>query len=204
MRIKTSVAGAIAAAMLAASVPARAQGKLYVVTTTEDLASIAREVGGDHITVESIAKGYQDPHFVEAKPSFILKLQKADLLIVVGRELEIGWLPPLVQQSRNGKIQPGAEGYLDASLTAQILEIPNANITRAMGDVHPFGNPHYWTDPENGKLIAKAISAKLVQFRPNDRAVFEQRLAAFASTLDAAEKRWLGMMAPYKGTKMAT
>src|SRR5207249_4526142 len=98
-----------------------AQGKLNVITATEDLASIAREVGGDRITVESIARGYQDPHFVEAKPSFILKLQKADLLIVVGRELEIGWLPPLIQQSRNSKIQPGAEGYLDASLTAQIL-----------------------------------------------------------------------------------
>ena len=181
-----------------------AQGKLNVVTTTEDLAAIAREVGGDSITVESIARGYQDPHFVEAKPSFILKLQKADLLIVVGRELEIGWLPPLTQQSRNGKIQPGADGYLDASLTAQILEIPSGNITRAMGDVHPFGNPHYWTDPENGKLIAKAIFDKLVLFRPNDRAAFERRLADFISRLDAAEKRWLAMVAPYKGTKVVT
>jgi zinc/manganese transport system substrate-binding protein len=196
------IAGALGALLVAT--PSHAQGKLNVIATTEDLASIAREIGGDRITIESIAKGYQDPHFVEAKPSFILKLQRADLLIVVGRELEIGWLPPLVQQSRNGKIQPGAEGYLDASLTAQILEIPNGNITRAMGDVHPFGNPHYWTDPENGKLIAKAVSEKLVLFRPNDRAVFEQRLADFLSRLDAAEKRWLGMMAPYKGTKMAT
>src|SRR5437016_7283929 len=144
--------------------PVWAQGKLNVVATTEDLASIAREVGGDRITIESIAKGYQDPHFVEAKPSFILKLQKANLLIVVGRELEIGWLPPLVQQSRNGKIQPGAEGYLDASLTAQILEIPSGNITRALGDVHPFGNPHYWTDPENGNRIPKGVLEKLLQF----------------------------------------
>src|ERR1700680_1148806 len=200
MTHSTLVTALIGAALLG-SAPAVAQGKLNVIATTEDLASIGREVGGDRITVESIAKGYQDPHFVEAKPSFILKLQKADLLIVVGRELEIGWLPPLVQQSRNGKIQPGAEGYLDASLTAQILEIPNGNITRAMGDVCPFGNPHYWTDPENGKLIAKAVSEKLVQFRPNDRAVFEQRLADFLSRLDAAEKRWLAMIAPYKGTK---
>src|SRR3954463_2665782 len=184
----------IAAASVLVSSPARAQSKLSVMATTEDLASIARDVGGDRITIESIAKGYQDPHFVEAKPSFILKLQRADLLIVVGRELEIGWLPPLIQQSRNGKVQPGGEGYLDASLTAQILEIPNGNITRAMGDVHPFGNPHYWTDPENGKRIAKAISEKLVQFRPNDRAYFEQRLTEFNSRLDAAEKRWLGMM----------
>src|SRR5438477_2134519 len=197
------IVGVLGAALLVAP-PSHAQGKLNVIATTEDLASIAREVGGDRITVESIAKGYQDPHFVEAKPSFILKLQRADLLIVVGRELEIGWLPPLVQQSRNGKIQTGAEGYLDASLTAQILEIPNGNITRAMGDVHPFGNPHYWTDPENGKRIAKAVSDKLAQFRPTDRAVFERRLTDFTSRLDAAEKRWLAMMAPYKGTKMVT
>src|SRR4051812_9679188 len=168
-RLSFVVALVIAAVVAAA--PARAQGKLNVVTTTEDLAAIVREVGGDRITVEAIAKGYQDPHFVEAKPSFILKLQKADLLIVVGRELEIGWLPPLMTQSRNGKIQVGAEGYLDASLTAQILEIPNGNITRAMGDVHPLGNPHYWTDPENGKRIAKGIADKLAQFRPNDKAV---------------------------------
>src|SRR3989441_11617873 len=159
-------------AMLAiCSTPAFAQGKLNVVTATEDLASIGREVGGDKITVESIARGYQGPHFVEAKPSFILKLQRADLLIVVGRELEIGWLPPLVQQSRNGKIQPGADGYLDASLNATILEIPTGQITRAMGDVHPLGNPHYWLDPENGKRIAKEIADKVSQFRPNDRAV---------------------------------
>jgi zinc/manganese transport system substrate-binding protein len=194
----------VVAACLVVSFPARAQSKLNVIATTEDLASIGREVGGDKITIESIAKGYQDPHFVEAKPSFILKLQRADLLVVVGRELEIGWLPPLIQQSRNGKIQVGAEGYLDASLTAQILEIPNGNITRAMGDVHPFGNPHYWTDPENGKRIAMAISEKLAQFRPNDRAYFEQRLADFITRLDTAEKRWLAMMAPYKGTKMVT
>src|SRR2546427_12192577 len=166
--MKNKICLAVFIALFAANLPAHAQGKLNVVTATEDLAAIAREVGGDSITVESIAKGYQDPHFVEAKPSFIIKLQRADLLIVVGRELEIGWLPPLVQQSRNGKIQTGAEGYLDASLTAQILEIPNGNITRAMGDVHPFGNPHYWTDPENGKRIAKGISEKLAQLRPSD------------------------------------
>src|SRR5438093_2838639 len=184
--------------------PASAQGKLTVMTATEDLASIARDVGGDKIAVESIARGYQDPHFVEAKPSFILKLQKADLLVVVGRELEIGWLPPLITQSRNGRIQPGAAGYLDASLGATILEIPTGQITRAMGDVHPLGNPHYWLDPENGKRIAKEIADKLGEFRPNDRAYFQQQLASFTSRLDQAEKRWLSMMAPYKGTKMVS
>src|SRR5215468_7257648 len=102
------------AVLFAAGRPASAA--INVVATTEDLAALAREVGGDKIKVEAIARGYQDPHFVEAKPSFILKLNSADLLIVVGRELEIGWLPPLVTQSRNAKIQPGAAGYLDASL----------------------------------------------------------------------------------------
>src|ERR1700751_2067506 len=174
--------------LILAGFPLYAQSKLNVIATTEDLAAIAREVGGDHITVDSIAKGYQDPHFVEAKPSFILKLQKADLLILVGRDLEIGWLPPLIQQSRNSKIQPGADGYLDASLQAQILEIPTGQITRAMGDVHPLGNPHYWLDPENGKRIAKEIADKFSAVRPNDRAGFEQRLSDFTARLDAAEK----------------
>src|SRR3954470_20465131 len=158
----------------AGAAPSFAQSKLNVMTTTEDLASIAREVGGDHIAVESIARGYQDPHFVEAKPSFILKLQRADVLVVVGRELEIGWLPPLIQQSRNGRIQPGAAGYLDASLHAQILEVPTGEVTRAMGDVHPLGNPHYWLDPENGKRIAKEIAGKFSELRPGDKASFDQ------------------------------
>jgi len=191
-------------ALLTTSVPAGAQSKLNVVTTTEDLAAIAREVGGDHITVDSIAKGYQDPHFVEAKPSFILKLQKADLLILVGRDLEIGWLPPLIQQSRNSKVQVGADGYLDASLQAHILEIPQGQVTRAEGDVHPLGNPHYWLDPENGKIIAREIFDKFVRFRPSDRTYFEQRLNDFVSRLNDAEKRWVDLMAPYKGTKVVT
>ena len=181
-----------------------ADTRLTVMTTTEDLASIAREVGGDRITVESIAKGYQDPHFVEAKPSFILKLQKADLLIVVGRELEIGWLPPLIQQSRNAKVQVDADGYLDASQGVRILEIPTGQVTRAMGDVHPQGNPHYWLDPENARAMARSMSEKLAQFRPADRAYFEQRLAAFSARLTDAVKKWTAQMAPYKGTKVVT
>ena len=193
---------AIAISLIASSAPA--QSKLNVITTTEDLAAIAREVGGDRITVESIARGYQDPHFVEAKPSFILKLQKADVLVTIGRELEIGWLPPLIQQSRNAKVQVGANGYVDASGQAHILEIPQGQITRAMGDVHPQGNPHYWLDPENGKVIGKEIAQKLSQLQPNDRAFFEQRLGDFVSRLTEAEKRWSSMMAPYKGTKVVT
>ena len=145
-------------------------------TTTEDLADLTRQVGGDKVKVESIARGYQDPHFVEAKPSFILKLAKADLLVVVGRELEIGWLPPLLNQSRNAKIQPGAEGYLDASLTAKILEIPTGQITRAMGDVHPQGNPHYWLDPGNGRRIAQGDRRQALAHGPGRRRVLRLAL----------------------------
>src|SRR5574338_462476 len=158
------------AAMLAVPSPARAA--LNVITTTEDLAAIAREVGGDKVKVEALARGYQDPHFVEAKPSFILKLHAADLLIVVGRELEIGWLPPLINQARNSRIQPNGDRYLDASQTAKILEIPTGQITRAMGDVHPSGNPHYWLSPDNGRRIAQLIQKKLSEISPGDAAYF--------------------------------
>lgn len=204
MRIFRFLTALIVSSLLPTVSTVFAQGKLNVVTTTEDLAAIAREVGGDRITVESIARGYQDPHFVEAKPSFILKLQKADLLVVVGRELEIGWLPPLIQQSRNAKVQVGAQGYLDASQHARILDIPTGQVTRAEGDVHPQGNPHYWLDPENGKAVAKEIADRLSELRPNDRPTFSQRLAAFTSRVDDAEKRWLAAMQPYKGVKVVT
>src|SRR5262250_2665765 len=135
--------------------------KLNVVTATTDMASLAQEVGGDRISVDAIARGYQDPHFVEAKPSFLLKLRQADLLIVVGLQLEIGWLPPLITQSGNPRVQVGAAGYLDASQFAEILEVPQGTVTRAEGDVHPLGNPHYWLDPENGRRIARGIANKL-------------------------------------------
>jgi zinc/manganese transport system substrate-binding protein len=204
MKIRALIVALAVVSWMAGGAPAQAQNKPYVVTTTEDLAAIAREVGGDRITVESIARGYQDPHFVEAKPSFILKLQKANLLVVVGRELEIGWLPPLIQQSRNSKVQVGAEGYLDASLQARILEVPQGQVTRAEGDVHPLGNPHYWLDPENGKVIAREITQKLAQLRPNDRSYFEQRLNDFTTRLTEAERRWSTTMAPYKGTKVVS
>ena len=192
--------------MLALGAPyAHAAGKpLNVVTTTEDLAALAREVGGDKVKVESLSRGYQDPHFVEAKPSFVIKLHSADLLIAVGRELEIGWLPPLVNQARNAKVQPGGEGYFDASQGVKILEIPTGQLTRAMGDVHPQGNPHYWLDPDNGLRIAKGIQKKLSALGPGDAAYFAQREEAFEKRLAEAQKRWDAQMAPYKGTKIVT
>ena len=176
--------------LLALAAPGYAAGKLSVVASTSDLASLASEVGGDRIDVQAIAKGYQDPHFVEAKPSFLLMLRKADLLIVVGLQLEIGWLPPLINQSGNPKVQVNAQGYLDASRFAHITEIPTSQVTRAMGDVHPEGNPHYWLDPQNGLRIAKGIADKLAEMRPSDAAYFQQRYADFSQRLTAAEKRY--------------
>jgi len=196
----------IAAALLAvfATAVPRAEAPINIVTTTSDLASIVSEIGGDKVTVESLARGYQDPHFVEAKPSFVVKLNKADLLVVVGRDLESGWLPPLITQSRNARIQPGADGYFDASLTVKILDLPTGQITRAMGDVHPLGNPHYWLDPENGRRIAKALQARLAQKDPANAAYYAQRAADFDRRLGEAQQRWKAMMAPYKGVKVVT
>ena len=202
MKFKNTMAIAIALASLASARPASAA--LKVVTTTSDLGALAKEVGGDKVQVDSFAKGYQDPHFVEPKPSFILLANKADLLIVVGRELEIGWLPPIITSSRNPKIQVGAAGYLDASNNVKILEIPTGQITRAMGDVHPAGNPHYWLDPGNGRRIAAAIRDKFSELSPADKAYFAQRYSDFDKRLADAEKKWDATMAPYKGTKIVT
>jgi ABC-type Zn uptake system ZnuABC Zn-binding protein ZnuA len=185
------------------SVPAEAK-KLNVVTATTDMAALAQEVGGDRINAESIAKGYQDPHFVEAKPSFLLKLRQADLLIVVGLQLEIGWLPPLITQSGNARVQVGANGYLDASQFAEILDIPTGTVTRAMGDVHPLGNPHYWLDPDNGRRIAKGIAAKLGELDPADTSYFQERFQDFEKRLSVAEQKWESEMKPFRGRKVVT
>jgi zinc/manganese transport system substrate-binding protein len=187
----------------AAPLPAAAK-KLTVLTATSDLAALTQEVGGDRISVESIAKGYQDPHFVEAKPSFLLKLRQADLLITVGLDLEIGWLPPLITQSGNSRIQQGGNGFLDASQFAEVLEVPQGQVTRAMGDVHPQGNPHYWLDPDNGRRVAAGIAKKLAQLQPADAAYFDQRTQDFTKRLADAQKRWDEQMKPYRGRKVVT
>jgi zinc/manganese transport system substrate-binding protein len=192
------------ACSLVFAVPAHAAKKLNVITATTDLASLAQEVGGDKIDVEAIAKGYQDPHFVEAKPSFLLKLRHADLLVVVGLDLEIGWLPPLITQSGNPHIQPAAAGYLDASQFAEILEKPQGQVSRAMGDVHPLGNPHYWLDPENGRRIAKGIANKLAEMDTPNASYYQQRFQDFDKRLTAAEQNWDAQMKPYAGRKVVT
>jgi len=203
---RLAVSFSLTALLLSILSPASAlsASKLKVVTATTDMAALAEEVGGDRIDVESIARGYQDPHFVEAKPSFLLKLRKADLLIVVGLQLEIGWLPPLIAQSGNSRIQVGAPGYLDASQFAEILEIPTGIVTRAMGDVHPLGNPHYWLDPENGRRIAQGIQTKLAEMRPNDAGYFAQNFQSFSQRLTTAEKTWDEEMKPFRGRKVVS
>lgn len=202
---RTSQLQALAALFItAAAGSSQAASKLTVMTATQDLAALAREVGGDQVNAESIAMGYQDPHFVEPKPSFLLKLQRADLLVVVGLQLEIGWLPPLITQSRNPRIQVGAPGYMDMSTYCRILEIPQGQVTRAMGDVHPLGNPHYWLDPDNGRRIAKALADRFSQMRPASASAFAANYADFDQRLAVAEKGWQAKMAPYRGRKVIT
>jgi ABC-type Zn uptake system ZnuABC Zn-binding protein ZnuA len=194
----------LALASLLFGTGAFAEQKLKVVTTIQDLASLTREVGGDRVDAISIARGYQDPHFVEPKPSFLMLLKNADLLEAVGLELEIGWLPPLLDQSRNPNIRPGTKGYLDLGNGVEILDRPTGAVNRSMGDVHPMGNPHYWLDPANAVRIAIQIERKLAELRPADAPYFEQRLNAFKVRINDANKKWMAMMAPYKGAKIVT
>lgn len=170
--------------------PVYAAGKpITVITTTEDLAAITREVGGERVKVTSLARGYQDPHFVDAKPSYMVSLKHSDLFVEVGRDLEVGWAPGLLNGARNSKILPGASGFVDASAQVKVLEIP-ASVSRAQGDVHPFGNPHYWLDPANGAGVARAIRDGLKRASPADAALFDQRCADFEKRLAVAVTRW--------------
>ncbi len=176
---------------------------LKVVTTTPDLASIVRAVGGDTVQVQSLASPLQNPHFVDAKPSMIVKLMKADLFVQTGMDLEIGWAPLLQQSSGNKEIQNGARGFLDASTAITPLEVP-LNPTRAMGDVHPAGNPHYLLDPENGKLVARLIAKKLEELSPQESATFKKNLVTFEKNINEKLERWLRDMEPYRGTKFVS
>lgn len=169
-----------------------------VVTTTTDLAAIAREVGGDRVEVTSIAEGFQDPHFVDAKPSYLLRLQRADLFVQVGLELELGWAPTLIGNARNGRILPGAPGFVDASVDVTPLQVPSG-ADRSAGDIHPHGNPHYWLDPLNGHRIAANIAAGLARVDPEGAAGYEERRRDFDLRLDAAVKEWAARAKPLAG-----
>jgi len=165
---------------------ARAAEPINVVATLSDFGKIAEAVGGDKVRVSTIASGVQDPHFVDPKPSYVLKLRDADLFLVNGLELEIGWVPPLLEGARNGRIKPGSAGYVDCSRNIPVLEVPSGQVTRAEGDVHPFGNPHYTTDPLNDKIVADTIGDALAQLRPADAEYFAQHKKAFQAGIDRA------------------
>ena len=182
---------------LVAPVPAVAQ--LRVVTSTTDLADIAKAVGGDKVTVTHVGEGFQDPHFIEAKPSFVLQLQKADVWAFVGLDLEIGWMPLLLDGARNPKIRMGGTGYLDASRAVPVLDAAQGNVDRSQGDVHPLGNPHYWLDPENGRRIAELFRARFAALDAANAALYAANAKAFAARLDAAEKGWAADLATIKG-----
>jgi ABC-type Zn uptake system ZnuABC Zn-binding protein ZnuA len=161
-------------------------GPLQVVATVPELGSLAREVGGAHVAVTVFVKGPEDPHFIEAKPSFVKSLSQADLYLRVGLEADIGWAPTLLQQARNANVLPGAPGYVDASTVITPLEVMSGPVDRSMGDVHPLGNPHYLVDPVQGLKVAGLIRDKLSALRPQYRADFEARSAAFRQRIGTA------------------
>jgi len=185
--------------MLLVLAPQAVRAQLKVVTSTTDLYDIAREVGGNKIVASHIGEGYQDPHFIEAKPSFVLQLRNADVWAFVGLDLEIGWMPLLLDGARNPKIRQGGSGYLDASTAVPILDRPQGNVDRSMGDVHPLGNPHYWLDPENGRRIARLFQAKFAQLDPANASTYDANEKSFEARLNAAEKGWQGDLATIKG-----
>jgi len=185
--------------LLAPAVPAK--DKLRVVTSLPDLKSIAEVVGGEKVDVFAIATGFQNPHFVDPKPSYILKLSKADLFATVGLDLETGWVPPLLNSARNAKILQGGAGYVDASANVPLLQVP-ASVNRGEGDIHIYGNPHYWLDPANGKIIARNIYDALARLSPEDQAYFEANLKKFNDQIDAKLKDWTAKMQPFKGKKI--
>ena len=205
MRIGPKLAAFLVATALALGARTAA-AKLRVVTTIETLADLAREVGGDRVEVTSLSHGYQDPHFVEAKPSLVLTLNRADALVYVGLDLEVGWLPPLVQQSRNARIQRGAPGNIDASTAIKVEDIPNvpADQLRALGDIHPLGNPHYWVPPGNARGIAKMLAQRFAALDAGGAGAYQAGLASFEHRLDAKEKEWEKTAAALRGVHVVT
>jgi zinc/manganese transport system substrate-binding protein len=197
---------AVVVAFLFVGWTARAEAKLRVAASVEVLADLTRQVGGDRVDVTPLSRGYQDPHFVEAKPSLVLALNRADALIYVGLDLEIGWLPPLVQQSRNARIQRGQPGNIDASSAIKPEDVPNvpSDQLRALGDIHPLGNPHYWIPPKNAGAIARLIAERLTALDAAGAATYKAELARFEAQLATKEKQWESAAAPLRGTRVVT
>jgi zinc/manganese transport system substrate-binding protein len=180
-----------------------AHAKLNVVATTPDLGSIASEIGGDKVAVTTLAKPTEDPHFVDAKPSFIVKLNHADVLVEGGAELEIGWLPALLEQSRNPKLAPGAVGYVACAQGIQLRDVP-ATLDRSKGDIHAAGNPHFIVDPVNAKIVAQRITDAFCQNDANDCETYRANLKKFLGQLDAKIAEWEKLLAPFKGKEVVS
>ncbi|HUR91561.1 MAG TPA: metal ABC transporter substrate-binding protein [Gemmatimonadaceae bacterium] len=182
---------------------AASAAKLKVVATTPDLAAIAREIGGSSVEVTSLAKPTEDPHFVDAKPSHIVTINRADVLIEGGAELELGWLPPLLESARNSKVAAGARGRIIASQGMRMREIPTS-FDRSRGDVHSLGNPHFLIDPLNAKITAGHMATHFAQVDPASAALYRANLARFNARIDTKLAQWQSQLAPFRGAKIVT
>jgi len=170
--------------------PQISHAEIRIVTTTEDIASITTEIGRDKVEVSAITRGYQDTHYIEAKPSYMVKANRADLLIYQGLELEVGWLPLLIRGARNPQIMPGGKGLLNLSSAIVPLEVPVGEVDRSRGDIHPLGNPHYHLDPENGLMMASAIAEKLKELDPENAAGYTDNWNRFRQKLESKIIEW--------------
>ncbi len=195
---------AVALASIGGAPAAQAASKLHVIATVGDLGAIARDVLGSAGDVVVLAKPTQDPHFVDARPNLILDLNRADALVSMGLDYEVGWLPVLVKGSRNGKIQNGSAGSIVASTMVPLREVPQQRIDRAMGDIHPGGNPHFTLDPRNGARIARGLAERFGNLSPENRALYTQNADAFVKKLDAKTKEWEQRMAARRGTAVVS
>ena len=190
-------------ALALSAVAATPSAKLRVVATTPDLAALVREIGGANVDVTALAKPTEDPHFVDAKPSHVVTLNRADVLIEGGAELELGWLPPLLENSRNAKIAAGANGRIVASEGIKMLDVP-ATFDRSKGDVHSMGNPHFLLDPDRVKIVAANIARHLSAVDPASAAAYKANLDRFTAQVDSKAVEWQKQLAPFKGAKIVT
>ena len=183
---------------------ATAYADLKVATSLTDLASVAQFVGGKHVSAQSLCRGYEDPHFVPAKPSLMKAIQHADVFVSVGLELDAGWLPLVLPGSRNPKIQPGTRGFVDASEAIDVLEKPVGMVSRAEGDIHPLGNPHYYADPKNLEVVADKLAEVFSRLDPANAADYAANAKAFDERMETSLAKWEKQMAPYKGASIVT
>jgi zinc/manganese transport system substrate-binding protein len=188
--------------LLGLALPAQAE-VINVVTTTTDLKSVVEYIGGDKVKVYSLGKGNQNYHFLQAKPSYMIKAKKADLFIRVGLELEVGYESLILEGSRNRNIQIERDGHLDASIGIKPLDV-HTKVDRSMGDIHASGNPHFWLDPLNMKIVASNITNRLVKFSPLHKSFFENNLSEFNALIDSKMIEWKETLFPYVGEKLIT